>query len=470
LGQAIQGLPVSDFFNMAPRDVQGMDPLQQAAYANAGQLFNPSAAEKSSYNISRELANMTPWGGVNLSGVGGINIGGGSQWGGGGGGGAGGGGGGGGGGTLGGGGLAGNYQTGPGHVGQAQTASDRKMGPGRSLTGKFHTAGGEGQVRPSNIGSAGFGQGPQSSQYNIGSWQDYQAGAQSQMPGEFQLEEKVGAFENPEREAAWGGPGERTESALENIDFGSHPALQSALRAFQTNSMPQIANQMAASGLSRSGAAGSAIAQGRAQMALPVLQQIMGLSVQERGQDIGERQGDVMAGLQARQQDIGQRGQDINSLLTGRGQDIGQRAGDIQALLGARGQDINSVLGQLGYGVQARGQDINSMLTGRGQDLNALLQQGQQALQARGQDIGAMGQAQGGMLGLAAQELARNQQAMGQATGLGGLARDIGQQQSDAGYDEQMRQYNLAQQLLLAPLGGLTSQVGQTTRTSGGGK
>jgi hypothetical protein len=268
----------------------------------------------------------------------------------------------------------------------------------------------------------------------------------------------------PEQIGAWGGPGDRTESALMNIDFANHPALQSAMRAFESSSQPMIANQMAAAGLSRSGAAGQALTSGRQAMALPVIQNLMGLSVQERGQDIGERAGDIQAGLQGRGQDIGMRAGDINAMLAGRGQDVSQR-----------GQDIQGALQNLGLGLQARGQDIGALLTGRGQDLgargqdiNALLAQGSQGLQARGQDIGAQQASMQGLLGLSGQELARYQAAMGAATGMGGLGRDISQQQADAPYDESQRRANMAMQLLMGPLGGLGQQVGSRTTTQQG--
>jgi len=223
---------------------------------------------------------------------------------------------------------------------------------------------------------------------------------------------------------------DRIDSAIENIDFANHPALRSAMATFEQAALPGIANQMGAAGLSRSGAAGSAITQGKAQMAMPIMQQLISSSVQERQQDIGQREQD-------QQFDLGQRGQDVTQ----------------------RGQDLNQLLQNAGLGLQARGQDIN-----------ALLQQGSQGLQARGQDINSLIAGTQSFNQRDAQDLARLQGGMGAAAQMGGLMRGIEQEGLNALYDAAIRDSDLLAQIGLAPLGGLTSQIGTRTTTSGGGK
>jgi len=231
----------------------------------------------------------------------------------------------------------------------------------------------------------------------------------------------------------------REANPLQSMDFANHPALQSAMEAFKQTTLPTISNAMSAAGLGRSGAAGAAISQGQAQMALPVMQQLMdlemqgmGLGVQQRGQDIGALQNQLGLGMQAR-------GQDVGALLQGRGQDI-------ESMLGGRGQDLQA----------------------RGQTLDALLAQSGQGLQARGQDIGAMQAGMGGMLQGDQQAMQRYQAALDAMSGLGGTQRSIEDARLGAEYGEQERQYGLARDLLFGPLGQLTQQVGSRTTQSGG--
>jgi len=216
---------------------------------------------------------------------------------------------------------------------------------------------------------------------------------------------------------------DREASALENMDFANHPALRSAMESFEAAALPGLSNQLGAQGLSRSGAAQSAIGQAKAGMALPMIQQLMSGAVQERGQDIGQRQ------------------QDIGSGLTQRGQDIQDIGGKLNLMLGARGQDLQGLLGQ-----------------------------GAQNLTARGQDIGSMQSAMQGFMGMDAQDLQRLTAGMNQATGMGGLMRGIDQDRLNALFDADIRDSDLLTQIGLAPLGGVTSAIGNTTSTSGGGK
>lgn len=213
----------------------------------------------------------------------------------------------------------------------------------------------------------------------------------------------------------------REDSALMNMDFANHPALKSAMKSFEAAALPGLANQLGAAGLSRSGAAGSAIGQAKAGMAMPMIQQLMSGAVTERGQDIG------------------QRGQDIESGIAQRGQDV---------------QDIGSKL--------------NLALGARGQDVNALLGKGAQDLQARGQDIQSMTAAMGGFQGLNDADLRRLQAGMDSAMGIGGTMRGIEQDALNALFDADIRDSDLLAQIGLAPLGGLTAGIGSSTTTSGG--
>jgi hypothetical protein len=215
----------------------------------------------------------------------------------------------------------------------------------------------------------------------------------------------------------------REESALMSMDFANHPALQSAMKSFEAAALPGLANQLGAAGLSRSGAAGSAIGSSKAQMALPMIQQLMSGAVQERGQDIGQRAQDIESG-------ITQRGQDI--------QDIGSK---LNLALGARGQDLQGILGAAGHDIAARGQDIGSMTS---------------AMQ--------------GFQGLDAADLNRLSTAIGTSMDVGGTMRGIEQEGLNAIYDSLIRDSDLLAEIGLAPLGGVTSAIGSETVTSGGGK
>ena len=213
----------------------------------------------------------------------------------------------------------------------------------------------------------------------------------------------------------------REDSALMNMDFANHPALKSAMKSFEAATLPGLANQLGAAGLSRSGAASSAIASSKAQMAVPIMQQLMQGAVTERGQDVG------------------QRGQDIESGLTQRGQDIQDIGGKLNLALGARGQDLQGILGAGGLDLQGRGQDIQSLTN-----------------------------AMGGFSNLNAQDLQRLQAGMDAAMNVGGTMRGIEQERYNSVYDSAIRDSDLLAQLGLAPLGGLTAGIGSTTTSSGG--
>ena len=213
----------------------------------------------------------------------------------------------------------------------------------------------------------------------------------------------------------------REDSALMNIDFANHPALKSAMKSFEAAALPGLANQLGAAGLSRSGAAGTAIGQAKAGMAMPIMQQLMSGAVQERGQDIG------------------QRGQDIESGITQRGQDISDIGQKLNLALGARGQDVQALLGRGAQDLTARGQDISSMVSGMQ-----------------------------GFQGLNDADLSRLMAGMDSAMGVGGTMRGIEQDALNALFDADIRDSDLLAQIGLAPLGGLTAGIGSTTTSNGG--
>lgn len=254
----------------------------------------------------------------------------------------------------------------------------------------------------------------------LGTFQDFSNQADAALPAR----ESFDSVQNPDQVA----------SALNNMDFANHPALQSAMKSFEAAALPGLANQLGAAGLSRSGAAGSAIAGAKAQMAMPIMQQLMSGAVQERGQDIGQRSQDIQSGLTQRQQDI-------------------------SSGVGQRGQDIGAI-----------GQKLNAALGARGQDVQALLGQGSQALEARGQDIQSIIGGMGGFQNINQQDLQRLQASIDASMGVGGTLRDIDQEGLNSIYDAATRDSDLLAQIGLAPLGGLTAGVGSTTSSSGGSK
>lgn len=213
----------------------------------------------------------------------------------------------------------------------------------------------------------------------------------------------------------------------ENLSFENNPALQAAQDYFDRVTSRNVDNEAAAMGLARSGAALDAKRNAEAGAMVPVIQQIMGLESQNKSQDIS------------------QRGQDLQGLLQGG-----------QNMLQARGQDLSQ-----------RGQDISGGLQARGQDISSLLQQGQQALSARGQNLSGQQASMQGLLGVDQNNLQRMLATINAASGLGGTERSIADANSAAAHDEQMRQFGLANNLLMAPFGQASSMVGQRTTSNG---
>jgi hypothetical protein len=304
-----------------------------------------------------------------------------------------------------------------------------------------------------------MGQAPPSGEYgdyNVGSGIDYAR----------QFEALFGPGMNLPREGPANLPGqigfqEQIGNPLESIDFANHPALKSALKAFEAATMPGLVNQAAAQGLTRAGSSLSALEGAKAQMALPVMQQLMSLEMQNKGIDVGQRAGDIQALL-------GQRGQDIEGALGQLGFDVTQRGQDVESMLNRLGLGVNA-------GLTARGQDVNAILTGRGQDLqqrgqdlDAILQQGAQALQAQGLSNESLAAGLSGMLNINQADMSRMLSGLSQAGEWGGLMRGISQEQADAMTDEEMRQYNLAREFLFGPMSATGATIGSQTSTHGG--
>jgi hypothetical protein len=173
----------------------------------------------------------------------------------------------------------------------------------------------------------------------------------------------------------------REGNPLDTIDFANHPALRSAMKSFEAATMPGIANQMAAQGLGRSGAALSSVAGAKAQMALPVMQQLMGLEMQNKGLDVSQRGQDLSQLIQQGGLGLQARGQDIGSLLQARGQDIGAAQAAMGGFAGLGQQDLGrlgSYIGGLesaGAGARGREQEgYNAAYDAAQQDRQAALQ------------------------------------------------------------------------------------------------
>jgi hypothetical protein len=236
---------------------------------------------------------------------------------------------------------------------------------------------------------------------------------------------------------------------LETIDFANHPALRSALETFAKTTQPGIENAMIGAGLGRSGAAGNAIETGKAQIALPVMEQLIqgeltnkGLDVTQRGQDYQAQAAANAAAAQARAQGASLQQQKYMA--------------DLAFAEAMRGQDVSM-----------RGQDIGL----RQQDINALLAQGDQALQARGMDINALLGGAQGLTGLGQADLDRINQAIGGSMDMGGAFRGIQNEANQSQFNALNRPYERIMQLLSPIAGGALGNTGTTsvsTQTGGG--
>jgi len=241
--------------------------------------------------------------------------------------------------------------------------------------------------------------------------------------------------------ASWGGGGggareDRIDNPLQNIDFANHPALQSALDTFAKTALPGIENSMIGAGLGRSGAAGNAIATGKANIALPVMQQLISGELQNKGYDV-----------------------------TQRGQDVGQNIAGAQAGTAAYNANLAHQAALRGQDIGLRAQDIGL----RGQDINALLQQGAQGLQARGQDIGAMLSGAQGLSSLGGMDLGRIQDAISGGMDIGSIFRGMENQQGEAGFLAGQRSGDRASDIWNTIVSGAMGGTGSTTTTTGGG-
>jgi hypothetical protein len=358
---------------------------------------------------------------------------------------------------------------------ERQAARTAARDAARQEWGAIQQAGGNPNITPGTAGSSGFNI-PEPGGADV-PWT--QASQQGGIPGQAQSggigsgtvreidEFDFGGFMDKLGRGGGGGSGnfnfssgpgkadfqalDREVNPLSNIDFANHPALKSALDAFTKTSLPGIENSMIGAGLGRSGAAGNAIATGKAQMALPVMQQLMNLEMQNKGLDVS------------------QRGQDYQAKAAA---DMAAR----QAAASGASLAQQRYLADQAFAAQMRGQDIGMRQQDiglRGQDINALLQQSAQGLQARGQDINAlMGGAQG-LMGAGSADLARIQQGIAGGMGMGEQFRNIYNQQGEAEFTAGQRPWDRAMQLLGPILGGAMGAGGQqtnTTGTGGGGK
>ena len=239
------------------------------------------------------------------------------------------------------------------------------------------------------------------------------------------------------------GKEDRIGDVLSEIDFANHPALASALDTFAKTALPGIENNMIGAGLGRSGAAANAITTGKANIALPVMQQLIQGELTQRGQDVTQRGQDTQANIAAAQAAAQARAQ---------GASLQQQRymADLAAQQTLRGQDISL----------------------RGQDIGALMQQGQQALTARGQDIGALAQGAQGLSSLGGADLARIQQNIQGGIDIGNIFRGVANQQGEADFMAGQRPWDRAMEIFGPVAGGAMGSGGTRTVTtgSGGGK
>ena len=351
--------PFTDFLGMDPRQIAGEDPAQRAAYNAVSGFAGSPLASNRAFDAANALSAFMPGGG------GGFSIGGGAQ-----------------------------NRNSPQATASAASkqAFNREVGDGGEVGGggfrgggggggggateqPVETAGPPGQQQPQtginnpDADTSQFGQfqdtagtgaaGPQGG-YNVGTAADYGVD-----------------FADPSK-----GPAVAREgNPLDTIDFANHPALRSAMKSFEAATMPGIANQMAAQGLGRSGAALSSVAGAKAQMALPVMQQLMGLEMQNKGLDVSQRGQDLSQLIQQGGLGLQARGQDIGSILQARGQDIGAAQASMGGFAGLGQQDLGRLgqyiggLESAGAGARGREQEgYNAAYDAQQQDRQAALQ------------------------------------------------------------------------------------------------
>lgn len=69
----IGGMPLSDYYQMDPRQYAGMTEAEQAALGLAPGMLDPSRAGTAAYNMASNLGNMNDWYGADLNGVGALS-------------------------------------------------------------------------------------------------------------------------------------------------------------------------------------------------------------------------------------------------------------------------------------------------------------------------------------------------------------------------------------------------------------
>jgi hypothetical protein len=236
---------------------------------------------------------------------------------------------------------------------------------------------------------------------------------------------------------------DRIGNPLETIDFAKHPALASALKTFAATALPGIENSMIGAGLGRSGAAGNAIATGKAQMALPVMQQLIEGELTNKGMDVTQRGQDYQAQIAAQNAAA-------SAAAAGAGADAQRYAAQLAHEAAMRGQDI-----------ALRGQDIGL----REMDINALLSNAQLRNNSLLGAAGGLGQ-------LGQMDLDRINSAVGGAMDIGGVYRGI----QDRGYESEFAAANRPYERIMDFTQPLMGQFGtpgtrtSTTTSGGGGK
>jgi hypothetical protein len=240
-----------------------------------------------------------------------------------------------------------------------------------------------------------------------------------------------------------------SDRQITGANIQQDPAYQAAIQAFESAIMPTIQNQAALSGLGRSTGLTQSLAAGQAQYLLPVIQET--LAREERGLErgLGARQFGITTaadlGLQeamARERGLERYGQ---AGLTAAGFEESRIGRELDATLQA------ALAGERGTARQAEAMQFLS-----GQQMSAGQQDYQRALEALYADERSR-----------ALQYQANQDAANRYTQLGQLEQDYSQAALDRQTQEYLRRQALAEQALFLPYGGSSSQIGQTSTSSG---
>ena len=352
-----QKLPLSDFFEMPSQQFADLTPSELRAIGAVGDMYNPSQSNEDAASIARSLGNPGAWGGVDLSTIGvpaGQNSNGGPR-----------------GGVDWGRSVPPELMRAGGGGGNTRIAPmGRQQGDAATKAATVYVNGGRmGRENDNFGGSTGGGAagnneagGGNSENEGNGFWR---SGRMEWAPGERPVSDG-GGYHPPLNIGGGGGSGGggngggngggygsgnggggnsggpvNTTSAPRigrwDQNFGAAMDDNAAIQAVKDNLnatiLPEVQSNMAAMGLSRSGASNTATANAITSAMVPVTQAVMQAELQNKGMDVGQRSTDIGAALSQGQQ-----------ALTARGQDIGSREAAMSGLSGIDSQELNRTL------------------------------------------------------------------------------------------------------------------------------